>query len=164
MNQTIIIALGSANDDLGNLTKMSKERLDLVFKTYRHNLGARLLMTGGYGDHFNTTKKPHAFYAKQYLVQKGVPASAFLPLVESTNTIEDAELSRKVLDKYLNAQIIVVTSDFHIDRAKKIFETIFPNHHFEFSSSKSDVTAERMERLLKLETESLKKFREKYKQ
>ena len=70
------------------------------------------LCTGGYGQHFNTTNRPHAYYAKQALIKKGVREEDFLPFILSTNTYEDFKISKEIIEKELPDMLIVITSDF----------------------------------------------------
>ena len=106
----IIIILGAYNDEKGNLSSIGIERCSKVLRVYRENPGYKILPTGGYGDHFNTTGKPHAFYYEQYLIEHGIPADDILEYAESKNTIEDAQLTKPIIEKYRT--VISVSTDW----------------------------------------------------
>ncbi|MEJ2628354.1 MAG: YdcF family protein [bacterium] len=58
---------------------------------------------------------------------EGISEQDFVEEVESKNSLEDALLSRPIVLKYDLKNIIVVTSDYHFERAKYIFEKVFSN-------------------------------------
>ena len=73
MRKLAIVVLGSPNDAEGNLSSIGIERCQQALAEYARNPVARMLPTGGWGDHFNTTDKPHGYYTRQYLMAHGVP-------------------------------------------------------------------------------------------
>jgi uncharacterized SAM-binding protein YcdF (DUF218 family) len=103
----------------------------------------KFLLTGGHGAHFNTTEQPHAAYVKRHLVSRGVPAQEILDFVESTNTLQDASLSKPIVLKYGIPEIVVITSDYHIDRARYVFQREFAGTgvRLEFLASQTDEKA-----------------------
>ncbi|MDZ7725265.1 MAG: YdcF family protein [candidate division KSB1 bacterium] len=118
----LIIVLGSPNSECGELYSVAKSRCERAYGEYTQRVGWKLLLTGGYGEHFNTTNQPHAAYLHQYLKDKGVPDQDVLGSVQSKNTIQDASLSRPIVETYKPERILVITSDYHLDRAKYVFE------------------------------------------
>ena len=90
---------------------MGQSRVRLGFETYRKlaPLGYRLLLTGGYGEHFNTTPHPNECYAQRLLLDMGVPAEHILEFAESRNTVDDALNSRPIVDKYGGPHLIIVS-------------------------------------------------------
>jgi uncharacterized SAM-binding protein YcdF (DUF218 family) len=56
---------------------------------------------------------------------RGIDPVAIIDSVMSTNTLEDASLSRPIIEQYNVGDILVVTSDFHYERARFIFEREF---------------------------------------
>ena len=121
----MIVVLGSPNSETGQLSSIAKERCELALAEYTKRPGWKLLLTGGYGAHFNTTDQPHAAYVQRYLVSRGIPAQDILEFVESANTLQDASFSKPIVQKYGVSEVVVVTSDYHIDRARYIFEQEF---------------------------------------
>ena len=91
----ILVVLGSPNSSKGKLSIMSKERLDFCLERFNNNM--MILCTGGWGSHFNTTKEPHAYYTKNYLIKKGIPEDRFLENALSGNTVEDAVKTKEII-------------------------------------------------------------------
>lgn len=158
----IILVLGAPNDDTGELSTIARERCEHAIKEYRRHPGYKFLLTGGYGDHFNTTEKPHAFYTKRYLLARQIPEQDILSeFVESSNTLEDARLSHPIVKRYGVKHVLVVTSDFHLDRAKYIFQQTFKDMHLSFSGSHTDLPQQELEALRLHEQNALRRLRKK---
>lgn len=156
----LIVILGSPNDEAGNLSDMGRGRVTKGFEEYlaRRDKGWKILLTGGFGAHFNTTDKPNAYYAQQILHDLGVPTYDIVEFAESRDTVDDALQARPIIEKYQVSALVVVSSDFHLDRVRFIFSTIFPNQKITFSGS--DYLASRpldeQERLVAHEQRELK--------
>lgn len=125
MPADLIIVLGSPNDDHGHLHSVAVERCQAALHLHRDNAESELLLTGGCGAHFNTTDKPHAHYLKAWLLAHGVGPEAFLPWAESRNTLEHASLAKPIVLASGARLAVVVTSDFHLERARLVFEREF---------------------------------------
>jgi uncharacterized SAM-binding protein YcdF (DUF218 family) len=121
----VIIVLGSPNDSQGNLYSVGLERCEGAWQFYCTHPHWKLLLTGGFGAHFNTTDRPHAVYLQRRLQELGVPEEAFLPWAESRNTLEDASLAKPIVLATGAHRAAVVTSDYHLDRARFVFEREF---------------------------------------
>ncbi len=136
----MIVVLGSPNSETGELYEIAKDRCKSALREYRNRPDWKLLLTGGYGEHFNTTDEPHAAYLKNYLIKKGVPEGDIAEFAKSRNTLEDASLSKPILKKYGVTEILVITSDYHIDRARYVFERALKDSgiHIEFQAVKTD--------------------------
>jgi uncharacterized SAM-binding protein YcdF (DUF218 family) len=136
----MIVVIGSPNSDDVELYSIAKERCELALAEYAKRSDWKILLTGGYGAHFNTTDQPHAAYLRHYLVKRGIPSQAIVEFAESTNTLQDASLSKPIVLKYQVSEIVVITSDYHVDRARYIFEREFADTqvHIEFSVSRTE--------------------------
>jgi uncharacterized SAM-binding protein YcdF (DUF218 family) len=161
----MIVVLGSPNSANGELYSIAKERCELAFVEYGKRSDWKILLTGGYGEHFNTTDLPHAYYLKQYLVKRGVPSQAIVEFAESTNTLQDASLSKPIILKYEVSEILVITSDYHINRARYIFEREFSdtgvNIEFLVSQTNEQACEFDLESQRKHEEKALEKLRER---
>jgi uncharacterized SAM-binding protein YcdF (DUF218 family) len=109
----------------GNPYSVGLERCDRAWQFYRTHPGWRFLLTGGFGAHFNTTDRPHASCLQRRLRELGVPEEAFLPWAESCNTLEDASLPNPIVQAAGARRAAVVTSDYHLDRARFVSEREF---------------------------------------
>ncbi|MBN1933763.1 MAG: YdcF family protein [Anaerolineae bacterium] len=137
-NNEIIIVLGSPNTERGELMSVALERCAQAVQVYQAHPDARLLLTGGFGDHFNITDLPHAFYLKQHLMSLGVPEDAFLPFALSRSTVEDVTRSYPIAQAHGARHVIVVTSDFHEPRARYLFDQVYRDIELEFSICATD--------------------------
>ena len=155
----VIVVLGSPNDNRGRLLSIALERCSQALAEFKRNPDYAVLPTGGWGTHFNTTDKPHGFYVQQELLNRGIPESAFLPCVESSNTIEDATLARPILDFYPESELVVVTSDFHALRAQYLFEREFPERRITISAITTDLPPDKLARLQEHENKALERLK-----
>lgn len=155
----VIILLGAPNDKKGRLSDIALERCARAILEYRRNPGYKILPTGGFGAHFNVTDKPHAYYSRRYLISRGVPEADILECAESSNTLEDAELSWPIIQKYGMESVIVVTSDFHMPRARIVFEKKFSVVSLLFVESKTHVPEKEMQQLKLREKKALSRLR-----
>lgn len=134
----IIVVLGAPNSEEGVLSEMAMSRVKLCVSLYEKE-HAGIILTGGFGAHFNTTEKPHAFYLKEMLKKEGVPESAILGMIASSHSVEDATLSKWVIGALKPEEILIVTSDYHQKRAKIIFDAVYePFKNLSFFSASSE--------------------------
>lgn len=168
MNQLagLIIILGSPNDASGQLAKMGQRRVAKGYAEYQQRRGApwKILLTGGFGAHFNTTAKPNAYYAQQLLLAWGVSPDAIVEFAESGHTLEDATLARPIVQRYGVKQLLIVSSDFHMPRVRFIFEHIFPDCQLSFAEAEyvSLCSAAEQQRLIAHEAQALERLRTTY--
>jgi uncharacterized SAM-binding protein YcdF (DUF218 family) len=162
-SSTAIVVLGSPNDGDGALSSIARERCGQALTEYQKHPGARILPTGGWGPHFNTTPKPHGDYIREYLQTLGVPDVAFVECAESSNTIEDAKLSRPIVERHGFRKLIVVTSDFHLARAQFLFRQGFSDLEIEFSASKTHLAEDELQQRILHEQAALAKLEQSVK-
>ncbi|NSL86380.1 YdcF family protein [Chitinophaga sp. Mgbs1] len=144
----IILCLGAPNDDAGNLSRQALDRLQTVAAIYRSNPDLQIACTGGKGIHFNNTALPHYIYAHRYLLQQEIPAAAFTFTVDSANTAEDFRLSAPHIHTLQPEVLIVLTSDFHIPRARLLHNKYTGYPRTLFWPAPSGISAEEMAQLL----------------
>ncbi len=137
MKKEILIVLGSPNSSTGELSSISKSRLNCCLENYLK--GKPVLCTGGWGDHFNTSSKPHAQYAKTYLIKNGVSKHDFLDFALSSNTVDDAVKIKPIIQNIKNNSLTIITSDYHLERVKLIFEEILNGYEMSFIGVKSNL-------------------------
>ena len=149
----ILVVLGSPNSSKGKLSIMSKERLDFCLERFNNNM--MILCTGGWGSHFNTTKEPHAYYTKNYLIKKGIPEDRFLENALSGNTVEDAVKTKEIISSLKNIQLSIITSEYHLERVKLIFKTILKNYEMHFFGVETNFEKEKLNILIKHEKKAI---------
>lgn len=110
-----IIVLGAGITPKGNLTRVAKSRMDRAIGLYREGAAPRIIVTG----------KKESAVMKRYAVKKGVSTSHVLLEPHALDTVGNAFFTRKMFLLPHNWQsIIVVTSIFHISRAKLVFSKV----------------------------------------
>jgi len=92
-------------------------RLDKCLEYLQHNPNAIIVVSGGQG-HSETISSAEAM--KNYLVERGVNPSQILEENQSSNTVEDMEFSKPIMDKYFGSKtykVVCITSNHHAYRA-----------------------------------------------
>ncbi|MDY7394166.1 YdcF family protein [Aureibaculum sp. 2210JD6-5] len=144
--QEIFIILGSPNSPAGELSQISKSRLNCCVQHYKE--GNLVLCTGGWGAHFNVAKKPHALFAKKYLVESGVAENDFLDFALSSNTVDDAVKIKPIIAILENPKLTVITSDYHIKRVKLIFNEILADYKIKYIGVINNLPSEELDALV----------------
>jgi uncharacterized SAM-binding protein YcdF (DUF218 family) len=150
----VIVYLGAQNDAHGTLDEMAQVRVQGALDAYRACPGSKLLITGGYGA-FNPAPLPHARYVVRHLLALGVPECDLLPIVESRHTVEDAALSHEALASLDAHSVHVVTSEFHVPRARLIFSCFYDPAKLSFVATPNCVSGERLQQRLAHEQKSI---------
>lgn len=140
MKKEVLIVLGSPNSPLGVLSDISKNRLEYCKTIFKE--GNLVLCTGGFGEQFNTSNRAHAIYAKEYLISKGLSEKDFLDVVLSSNTVDDAVKIKPIISKLENIKLIIITSDYHINRVKLIFDEILSDFKIKYIGVESNFKKE----------------------
>ncbi len=154
MKNEVLIVLGSPNSPDGELSEISKSRLELCANVY--SKGTLVLCTGGWGEHFNMAKEAHAFYAKDYLIKKGIQKGDFLDFALSENTVDDAVKIREIVANLEQPRLTIITSDYHLERVQLIFGEILHGYDIEFTGAQSNLERDHLQNLDKHEKEAIK--------
>jgi len=156
----IILLLGSPNDDTGELSQIAIDRNECAYNIYQSNKDIVFLCTGGFGEHFNRTDKPHAYYSKEYLIAKGAKEEDFLPFVLSSNTYEDFEKAKLEIGRLNPDLVIVVTSDFHIGRARLLYEYFIGKANVLFVPAKSTLNSNELTASIDHEEQAINRLKQ----
>ena len=151
-----IIVLSNLMDGESNLNLESKNRANLAFEIWNQQNCIPKLITMGWA-YRNDTNVPISKSMENYLVNKlNVPKEQILSDVLSRDTVGDAFFSRYNFEKiFLNKKIIIITSDYHENRAHSIFKFIYgENYKIHFSVIETDLKKSKQ----KDETDSLDQF------
>ena len=154
MKKEILIVLGSPNSLSGELSNISKSRLDYCANLY--SPGMLILCTGGWGEHFNTTNEAHAVYAKRHLIEKGVLECDFLDFALSENTVDDAIKIKKIISKLEDLNLTIITSDYHLERVQLIFHEILKGFNFSCIGVQSNIEKDQLQQLVTHENGAIK--------
>lgn len=134
----LLLLLGSPNDEQGNLSAVAKARVGEAVKAHREASGRALLPTGGFGEHFNTSDDPHYFHLTTALIAEGVSANLILAGVPSANTAQDAIGACQRARDLGYSSLEVITSDFHGERARLLFDRVRCELSVRFRLASSD--------------------------
>ncbi len=160
----LVVLLGNENDSEGNLSPVAISRADTAVRFLNKNDEWLVLPTGAFGAHFNTTKIPHGQYLTNYLLANGIPANRILPPTHSANTIQDAICAKKRVASSKVSHLVVITSEFHMQRVKFIFGQLFAGMTIEYLSAPNQVDPPTLAKLLAHETRALRSLRENWEQ
>ncbi|GIU31777.1 hypothetical protein TUM4433_23860 [Shewanella schlegeliana] len=145
------MVLGSPNDNQGNLSDIALSRCQAALIEYQRHPECKLLLTGGFGEHFNQTTTPHAIYCQRYLIEQGVANDAFTDIALSRFTFENGTLSMPIIKQHGFSEICLVTSEFHMPRAKLIFSQLFPELRFHYIEAKTPISGAKLQQLMQHE-------------
>jgi len=89
-----------------------------------------------------------------------VPRAYIIGFVESSNTIEDAVFTERVLRLQSYDRLYVITSDFHVERAELLFRHVLPQSLMTFISAPTSVGQALLTKLQLHERDSLSVIQE----
>lgn len=122
-----LFVLGAPNDKFGALSPIARSRVEAAVGRYRQNPRLKIIATGGFGPHFNTTARPHRDYVNIALSQLGVPIAALEPEgFLSSNTVQDIIQIADFTERRGLASIGIMTSTFHVPRCQIIAGCLLP--------------------------------------
>jgi len=153
MKKEVLIILGSPNSPSGALSEISISRLNDCVNRYQK--GNFILCTGGWGVHFNISKSSHAALAKKYLIEKGILKEDFLDFALSGNTVDDAVKIKPIISKLEKTKLTIITSDYHLNRVKIIFNKILENYTMDFIGVESNLDQEAYNALMQHEKNAI---------
>jgi len=113
---------------------------------YKANKSNRLIFTGGIYP-FNSTLPPEGDIYIKEAISMGIPKEDLFTTYPVNNTLQEAKAIKKLLydeTPLIQRNIILVTSAFHMKRAKKVFEREGINvrpYPVDFKSNKSFISA-----------------------
>jgi uncharacterized SAM-binding protein YcdF (DUF218 family) len=105
------------------------ERIDYGIELYKQGYGKKILFTGGRVE-LPLVNATYSQLAQEYAESKGVPAEAILPDESmATSTYEEVLELQEILKNDSSLQsLIIVSSPYHLRRARWIFNKILGHH------------------------------------
>ncbi|MCD8508854.1 MAG: YdcF family protein [Bacillus sp. (in: Bacteria)] len=119
VDSDVIIVLGAGVWEHGPSPAL-KARLDRAIEVYENGYGEVFIVTGGLGD-FPPTE---AEAMRDYLVGEGVPPEQIFLEPLATNTLENLQNSKVIMEEYGWRSAVIVTDVFHMKRALNIAEDL----------------------------------------
>ncbi len=118
-----IIVLGFTLKDKKKLPSVLKSRLDTAISLYSNSPESKLIMCGGLSN--SKLKITEAEAMKQYAVSRGIEKRDIIKEDTSTDTIGNAFfIKQRILKPNKWRNIALVTSGYHLRRAKIIFKKV----------------------------------------
>lgn len=131
MKKTYIILGGGITKD-NCLPEWCVDRCRYVIEKFKKNNDINVIVTSGGSYHNPNPLDNNGFTIHEcdtlceYLINNGIPSEIIFKEWTSYDTIGNAYFSKLLLiDTYKWYNIVMVTSDFHFERSKSIFEYIF---------------------------------------
>ncbi len=109
----VAIVLGAATTD-GEVSPVYRERINHGIWLYQNQYVDYLIFTGGVGEG-NTLSD--AFAAKEYAVEKGIPANAIFLEERSTITEENLKYAKEIMEENSWNTALIVSDPLHMKRA-----------------------------------------------
>ena len=127
--KTIIACLSHEITDSCDLSYDSKRRIDLACKVFKDCKGDTLITTG-WKYRKNMTNSLAKMMADRAIKINNIPKSKIILENLSRDTVGEAVFIRKILKSLRIYRMKVVTSDWHLERAKEIFDFVFYDEPF----------------------------------
>ncbi|MCB0401039.1 MAG: YdcF family protein [Flavobacteriales bacterium] len=128
LNETydVVIVLGGFSNDDPEQDQIqfhsASDRLLAGLKLYQTGRAKKLMISSGAGQIMKPDEK-EALYLNEFLLEIGIPGEDLIIEGESKNTHENAVMSAEILkERYPDGKYLLVTSAFHMPRAKRCFE------------------------------------------
>jgi uncharacterized SAM-binding protein YcdF (DUF218 family) len=103
---------------------ISADRFIQTALLYKQGHIKKILVSGGQNGVIKEDDFSEAAFIKNNLIELGIPADDILTEASSRNTIENAKFCKQMLQQHNldNKTIVLITSAFHMQRARSIFE------------------------------------------
>lgn len=116
-NANFVIIPGAGIFSDGRLTKTLTNRLDTAFEYLIVHENAICFVSGGKGENEPYTE---AMAMKEYLVERGLPASRIIEEQNSSDTLQNMEFCSAMMDDLfpgVEKSAVIITSGYHVFRA-----------------------------------------------
>lgn len=148
-NLYIVVLGGGINPD-GSLPKHQFARLDRANEIFFEIPDSKIILCGKYSFLYeeNTPPITEARAMQSYLIQKGIDSKDLILEEDSKDTIGNAYyLKKNTLKDTEFEKLIIITSEFHLERVKFIFGKFFEPELTEFVAVKNTETGEKVEKI-----------------
>jgi uncharacterized SAM-binding protein YcdF (DUF218 family) len=149
------IVLGGGRDSSETLNLRTVSRLRKAIELFRADLFRSIILSGGISFSAPTgTIRSEASLMRDWLLNEGIPDSVMHLEESSTDTLGNAYFSKEqLLIPNVWRSIVVVTSAFHVERCKYLFQKVLgSNYKISFAECSDDISQEDAERLGRLES------------
>lgn len=121
-----IVVLSHLMEVTGELNEESQARANLACDILDLRNDINFILTIGWA-YREDLDLPVAIAVRNYLLSRGVDEKTIKSDINSRDTVGDAIFSKiNFVDIYNIKQLLIVTSDYHVNRVKQIFKRILP--------------------------------------
>lgn len=152
----LLVLLGNTNSLDGSISEITKSRARLAIELLQQEANLVVIATGGFGKEFNESSTAHGELVSKFLIANGIDKTRIWPYASGSNTVQDAMSVLKALEEEGHIQRVhIVTSRFHGERVKYIFEQLFRNYELEYHFADDPTDPVELAALRRKEKESL---------
>lgn len=158
MVSKVILVLGvNPTDNIDEL----HARVEQGISEYKNNPGSKLVFTGKYSRGYK--KDPgfrEALMMRDYAVEKGLCEKDIITECEARDTLGNAYYSKLIIDSLCTKEIVLVSTAFHLRKAKYFFDFVYPKEYkFTYSHPKEkSINANVLSEMKKKEKEAIIEF------
>ncbi|MGR2701778.1 YdcF family protein [Vibrio campbellii] len=115
----VLVVLGSY--------KATQYKMPTAVRLYKEKKVSKLLLSGG---NLAIDQKPEFESMKEYALDNGVPDSDIILEQHAKNTVENAQYSSEIIveSEIAKRSVAILTTAFHIKRAKYLFKNALPQY------------------------------------
>lgn len=125
MTEKLIVTVGGGFGENGILPVWVQNRLNLANELFLRNPGTKILLSGlGLG---NPAESEALVMKRELLKRSSIPPEKILLEEKSLDSLGNAYYSRLIAESLNASSLIVITSQFHMDRIKFLFKWVFGN-------------------------------------
>lgn len=158
-----IVVLGGGIDLKGNLPSHVYQRLNKAIELHKKLPSSKIVLTGKYSFLYGVNKPSTTEAEKmaQYLLSKNIPKKDLFMEKNSQDSISNAYyLKKNIFIPKNEPQAIIITSHFHLERVKYIFQKVFGSQYrLEFIGLQEYLPKEEEKKVLQRQKELLLKTR-----
>lgn len=164
MSEDIVVVLAFGVNRDGTLPEEAKLRVAKGVEVFNRDGCKAMLMTARYPARCTyIPEKTESQAMKDYAVELGVPARKIIRETRSRDTVGNAYFSKLILKRTKYRSMVVVTSDYHVNRARFIFKKIYGGaYKLRFAGVKTGYPAEKKDKVRKGEEYALKLVKRDY--
>lgn len=144
----VIIVLGASVNPDGSLSERLRNRVDKAIMLFRAGKAEKMIFTGKHSFKLElagqTPLRTEAQAMADYALSKGIPSSAVYLEEHSKDTVGNALFVKtSLLEPKGWKKVMVITSEYHVDKAKLLFDFILgPDYQIEYASVEAVKTSE----------------------
>ncbi|MEI5906638.1 YdcF family protein [Bacillus spongiae] len=118
VDYVLVLGAGIKN---GQPSLLLENRLNTAVEYLQNNISTDVIVTGGIGQGETTSE---AAVMKDYLLKQGIDEARIIIEDQATSTYENIAYSIPLMEESTDTKVLIITSDFHLFRAKMIADSL----------------------------------------